>query len=98
MKNIFLIILVINSIALAQTSPTTPTPVPIPAPVPALIEFKSLREGMKDMSAKLKMISVQSADLAKQLAEAFKANDNAKVTDLLAKMSRQKKDGHSKFK
>ncbi len=39
-----------------------------------------------------------TADLGKQLANAFRANDNALATTLLDRLANAKKDGHKKFK
>ncbi len=143
MKNLAIAVLISSTFAFAQKPPVVTPPAPLPVPAPLV--FKSLKEGMQDMSAKLKVISMQSKDakqnisskklslsladsvsaskkflpksaidsasqvlyakmmdetidLAKQLADAFDQNNNAKATDLLSKMSQQKTDGHTKFK
>ncbi len=45
----------------------------------------------------LKMID-QTADLGKQLAASFRANDNVKAVDLLNQLVSHKKQGHGEFK
>lgn len=40
----------------------------------------------------------QTADLGRQLASAFRANDNALAATLLNQLVQAKKDGHSQFK
>lgn len=40
----------------------------------------------------------QTADLGKQLAEAFRNNDNTKAADLLNQLLKSKKEGHAQFK
>ena len=40
----------------------------------------------------------QTADLGKQLAAAFRANDNALAQSLLSQLSKAKSDGHDQFK
>lgn len=49
----------------------------------------------KDLYIKMMDDSANSAQL---LAEAFHNNDSAKITELLNKLSQDKKDGHAKFK